>query len=555
MMADIDYKTLADAKFRDWGELLGESGRMKEDADFFNMVSKTNKLLDANDSEIVNSVHVLLNDIATFTWEVETELNSAEERIEVLSENKRFDTAYVEEYIQTAFDEADKLLSNKGMFPFNSFIDQQSFRRGRVCSTCNFHFDGNLFIPDITYWDTGYVVVENDNRGISWIASKFWKSESQILSEYPEAENKTTSGKDMGILYILAKDTIQAWLNGAKIRDQKNTLGYVPAIYRRVPMGSMLQDKDTIRYQGESGIFLIRYLFKELERIASIIQSISLKAVDQALQIQRPPGESIGKAGGNQSVDELTAPGAVNETGEKSEYRLMPLGQLQAAFDRLYQMIQERMQRGTSRKYQNVLQPKTATEVMMEAQEQGNIILPRLNTRGLLKKNLAEMFIKQTIEACEKAKRQTFKLGNQDFDVSMLKGQYTIEFKYHFNDPRMDAARQSLATAQQGQRPQSWILRNTLMSEDPDEEDRQLAIEKARRENPLVSMDWEITKLLEAADEGDPYAEDAAMALAMVWIPAAKQAMQGLLTPNMPDELKPSQPVMSLQAQTPRMAT
>ena len=59
-------------------------------------------------------------------------------------------------------------------------------------------------------------------------------------------------------------------------------------------------------------------------------------------------------------------------------------------------------------------------------------------------------------------------------------------------------------------------------------------------------MDWEITKLLEAADKGDPYSEDQAMALAMVWIPAAKQAMEGLLTPNKPDEIKPAQPIIPL---------
>jgi len=290
-------------------------------------------------------------------------------------------------------------------------------------------------------------------------------------------------------------------------------------------------------------------MFKELERIASIIQSLNLKVVDQALQIQKPVIESAGKAIPEKTVDQLNAPGAVNETPEGIRYELMPLGQLQAAFDRLYQMIQERMQRGTSQRYRNIANPPTATQIMMEAQEQGNIILPRLGTRGLLKQDLAEMFIKQTIDSCQKANVQTVKVGGQDFEVSKLKGDYTIECEYHFKDPRMDAARQSMATAQQGQRPQAWILRNTLMSEDPDKEERQLAMEKARRENALVSMDYEITKYLESADNGDPYAEDSAIELAMVCIPAARQAMQGLLTPNMPEELETGGPMVPLLAE------
>ena len=452
-MADtVNYKVAADKLFEDWQPLFD---RHKEDADFFNMVSATEKLLDANDREIVNSVHVLLNDIATFTWEVETELNSAIEQVEVKSKNKRFDTAYVENYIEAAFIDADKLRSLKGMYPFNPFIDQQTFRRGSGASLSNFHIENKELVPILATWDTGYFVLEYDNKGILWTATKFYRSESQIIKEYPEAEGTTNSSTDNEVMYIVSRDTSQVWVGGTNVKELPNKLGYVPVVYRRVPMGSMLQDKDTIQYQGESGIFLIRLLFKELERIASIIQSLSLKAVDQALQIQKSPTDSAGNAAPGKTVDELTAPGAVNETPENSRYELMPLGQLQQMYTMFYQMIQERIQRGTSQMYRNIANPPTATQIMMEAQEQGNIILPRLGTRGLMKQDLAEMFIKQTIDACAKAKIQTVKVDNQDWEVSKLKGDYTIEFKYHFNDPRMDAARQSMATAQQGQRSQA----------------------------------------------------------------------------------------------------
>ena len=546
----VDYKALADKKFGEWGTLLPRSGRMQKDADFFNMVSATTKLLDADNKEIPNSVHVLLNDIATFTWEVETELNAAIEQVSVTSKNKRFDTAYVEGFIKAAFKEADKRLSLKGMFPFDPFIDQQTFRRGRASSKCFFHFDKGEFIPDLTPWDTGYVVPENDTKGLYYIAGKFYRPESKILTDFTEANgytiSNTTSNTNIEVIHILTRDTSQIWVGGSLAKELPNKLGYVPAVYHLVPMGSMLWDKDTIQYMGESGIFLIRKMFEELERIVSIIQSLSLKVVDQALQIPMSATNSSGNATPAQTVDELNAPGSVNEVPENTRYELMPLGQLQAAFDILYQKIQEGIQRGTSQRFRNVANPPTATQIMLEDQEQGNIVLPRLRTRGLLKQDLSYMFIRQTIEASKKAKVRTVKLDGEDWEVSKLEGDYSIEFKYHFHDPRMDAARQSLATAQRGQRPDGWILRNTLMSEDPEGEERLLAMEKARAENPLAALDWEITKLLEAADEGDTQAEYTAMELAMIWIPAAKQAMQGLMTPNMPEPLKPSQPLVPL---------
>ena len=540
-MADkVNYKDLATKKFREWGSLFE---RHDEDADAVNMVYTTSKLLDADDHEIPHSIRVPLNDIAAFVWRVETALNSAVEQVEVTSESKRFDTAYVEGFIRASFKAVDKLLSLKGMYPFNQFTDQQTFRRGSVASRCYFHIENKELIPDITPWDTRYVVVENDNKGIYYIATKFYRSESKVLLEYPEARGKTASGADTELLYILARDTSQMWIGNSLVKEVPNRIGYVPAIYRRVPMGSMLQDKETIQYQGESGLFLVRDVFPELNRFASIIQSINLKAVDQALQIQK--GE-VNPAAPGKTVDDVTTPGSITETPPNSRYELMPIGQLQAMAEKLHQILEDRMQRGMSSYYQNILQPKTATEIMKISQEQGDIILPRLSTRGFEKQDLAEMLVKQTIEACEKAKLQTVRIGNQDFEVSKLKGDYEIEFKYHFQDPRMEAARQSLATAQRGIIPDRDIRINTPQREDWQGDERQLRWEEDERISPLVKLDRNIRALLEDAKRGELGAGRQAKMLIIQMIPALRQAMEGLMTPNRPDEIKPAQPLVPL---------
>lgn len=539
----MDYKKLANKKFEDWEPLFA---RQQGDADLINMSNKSTKLTDANNAEIPNSVRVILNDIATFTWRTETMLNAAVEQVEVTSDSKRFDTAYAEGFIRAGFRGANDNLALKGMFPFNPFTDQQTFRRGSVADFCNFHFENKEFIANITPWDTMNFVNENDNKGLVYTATKFTRSYNKIIADYPEAEGKIPEDKDTELLYIVARDTSQLWSGSDLIKELPNKLGYVPVVLYKVPMGSMLQDKDTIQYQGESGIFLIRYLFKELERIASIIQSINLKAVDQALQIEEPnPDPSKPQ----KTVDEVTAPGAITETPLNTRYELMPLGQLQTQAQLLHDMIVNRMQQATSSKFQNILQPKTATEIMFDVQEQGNIIFPRIATRGLLKQDLARMFIKQTIDACKKAKVQTVTLSGQDFEISKLTGDYDVEFKYHFKDPRMDAARQSLAATQRGLIPDKDIRINTLQREDPEGDERQLRWEEDERISPLVKLDRNIRALLEDAKRGEPGAGRQAKMLIIQMIPALRQAMGGLMTPNRPEELKPAQPIVPLMNQ------
>ena len=199
--------------------------------------------------------------------------------------------------------------------------------------------------------------------------------------------------------------------------------------------------------------------------------------------------------------------------------------------------------------FQNVLQPKTATEILKISQEQGDIITPRIATRGLLKQDLAEMFINQTIEDAQKAKMQTVKLDGTEWEVSKLKGDYSIVFKYHFQDPRVDAARQSMATSQRGLRPDAWIRRNTIMSEDPEGEERQLRWEEDERISPLIKLDRNIRALLEDGKRGEPGAIRQAKMLIIQMIPALRQAMEGLLTPNRPEELEPAQPIIPLLPQ------
>ncbi len=541
-MPNTDLKTLADTKFSEWGELWT---RMQNDADLVNLKDidpiSEGHLKDLDDHKIPNSIGITLNDPAIFAWRVESFLNSAIEQIAVSSEHKRFDTAYVESFIKAAFKQADKLLPLKDLYPLNPFIDQQTCRRGRVAARCLFQVLEGELTCDITPWDAKYFVYWMDKKGLAGAAYKTKRTKDQIQAEYPEA--KVDEDKSIEVCDIWTREVNEIWISGGKVFEQKNPYGYVPVLFHKVPMGSMLLDEDTIQYQGESIFFLIRDLIPELNRLVSIIQSINIKAVDHALQY-RVKEENIQSTKLPPTSDQITQPGTVVAVPIGGGYELMPIGQLQQQAQMLHEMIQSRIDEGMGKKFQNLLQPKTATEIVQIGQEQETLVFPRLGTRGMLKQGLAEMLIKQVIALG----KSNVKIGNKTFEVGKLKGEYTIEFKYHFRDPKTDIARTSMAASQRGLLPDYQIRRDTLQLEDPDEAERMLRWEEAERISPLLKLDRTIRALIEEADRGNVAARiEAEILCDSQMCPMLEQAILGQpLQPS--EEVKPSQPLVPLMA-------
>ena len=535
-----DNKKLADKKF---GEMSDLFTRMDTDADLANQVPQYTQIPDVNSNAIRNSVYITLNDAAMFATNIETLLNSTIEQVSVTSTNKRLDTAYVEDFIRAYFKEADKLLPLKDLYPLNPFVDQQTCRRGRTAARVLTKIVDGELVPDITPFDTRYFTYWMGKKGLAGEAYKTRRSKDQILREYPDTKVPKSSAL-IEVTDIWLPDSNEVWMGGEEVKTQPNPLGYVPVVFHKVPMGSMLLDADSMKFQGESVFFLIRYSIFELNRLVSIIQSLNLKEVDHALQLPVPVDKIIpGKE--PPGVDELTTPGTTHVVpAEGGGWKSMPIGRLQQQAELLHTMIQNRIDRATQTFMQSMLQPRTATEIIGIAQEKGDVASPRLATRGLLKQGLAEMAIKQTIQVTENEKVNTVKMGGREWDIGKLKGEYGVEFTYWFKDQKVDIARASMAAAQRGVIPDKAIRRDTLQREDPDRDERELRWEEAERISPLVKMDRTIRSLLEEADRGQEGAEEEAMMLTAQMIPALKQAMAGQMTPGQSEGIKPAEPLL-----------
>lgn len=498
-MADKDYKKLVEEKK---AELSGLHGRMDADRQLVELAKYA--LKDVNDKDVPNSISVTLNDPAVFAANVESSLGKATEQVVAESDDKNLDTAYIEDLVRASFASANSRLVKQGRFPLNPFFDQQMCRRGRGAARCLFRMNkktGQL-ITDIVPWDSRYVYYAMGTDGFDWVAYETTRSKDLILAEYPEADIKD---EEAIVLDVWDKEKNHVWISEAQIKEQKHPYGYPPVVFQIVPMGSMLADKGSLTYQGESIFFLIRDLVPELNRLVSIIQSLNMKALDNALLWKSQAGiEATPPA-----HKDLTTPGSVTAADIQGGAEPVNYGELKRSAYLLHSMIETRIQRGSLSSIDlGTLNFQLSAVALIEIGEgRDQVFLPRLGARGLLNQQLAEMIIDQIIKTGATSVEIGTRGHKRTFDVRKLQGEYEVAFKYFIKSPKLDVARFSMAAAAGNLISDKTKRRDILQQEDPDGEELQLRWEEAERLSPAIKMNRTIQALIDMAKRGDKHAE------------------------------------------------
>jgi hypothetical protein len=495
----MDYKKAVEDKK---AELSSLHLRMDEDRKLVELAKYA--LKDVNEKNVPNSVSVTLNDPAVFAANVEASLGAATEQVVAESENKNLDTAYIEDFARAAFGSANSRLSKQGRFPLNPFTDQQMCRRGRGAARCFFRMDkktGQL-ITDIVPWDSRYVYYDMGMDGVIWASYETTRSKAKIEAAYPKARVDDESAI---VLDIWDSEHNEVWVGEEQVFEQKNPYGYPPVVVQVVPMGSMLADPDSQAYQGESIFFLIRDLVPELNRMVSIIQSLNMKALDNALLWRSQDGTQATPP----THKDLTTPGSVTATDIQGGAEPVNYGELKQHAYLLHQMIETRIQRGSLSSIDlGTLQFELSAVALIELGEgRDQVFLPRLGARGLLNQQLADMIIDQVTQIGATSVELGTRGHKRSFDVSKLQGEYEVSFKYFVKSPKVDVARFSMAAAAGNLIPDMAKRRDILQREDPEEDERQLRWEEAERLSPAIKINRTIRTLLEMAKRGDKHAE------------------------------------------------
>lgn len=546
-----DYLQLAIDKEKEFSQLFS---RMDEDTDLVNLARHILMDTEKTPKPIPHAVSLTLNDPAVFATNVEAALGNAEEQVTVTSEDKNLDTALIEGIIKAGFKAADDMrLEKPDEFPLDPFLDQQACRRGRCSVVCIFRIEGGKLVTQLIPWDSRFVTFGQDRKGMAWYSYLTIRSRGDILSDelYKDIkipdDQKTASVRD-----IWTRDANEVYIDGTRAFVEPHRYKKPPVIYKTVPVGSMAKDADSKKLYGESIFLLIRDIVPEINRIASLIQSLNQKELDHALQ------EKVAKEDMDASSpvehDQLTNPASVVKT--TGGFSPMPLGELRSQANILIQMLEQRMQRGGVSNFDagTFSQAMSAVALIRVGQGRDQVFLPRLGTRGLTKKGLAELMISQILSETDRLGLKTIQIGRQTFDVAPLKAKFDIEFKYMVKDIATDVARQSLAVSQRGLIPDISIRRDTLQREDPDGDQRELYSQEAEILFPNIKRKRILKALAEKAEQGDDDAkQDLKLGLAELGI-TIDQLFAGQLPETKPPEApKPQQPMVSLFDQSSRM--
>jgi len=461
---------------------------------------------------IKDIVNVTLNKVSMFAAFATSELHKAIKQAVVESDEKNFDTAYVEEFQNAGFDSANDRLRRQGKVQLDPFFDVQNCFRGRSSARCLFYVgaDGEL-VTDITPWDARYVRFGMGSDGLDWgmfgyglkrlkddIESQPWAMESGF----------TISGKDAEVWDVWDTEGNIVYVDKKIVYEQEHAFEFCPVSVQVVPLGygAILLDDMSAQYEGESIFFLIRDLIPELNRVISISQTLNLKSVKPPI-VQKLKGAATRQGAEYKDIMDSEA-ATVIEPEEKIEP--IQYGDIRASFDRAYNILEKAIQEGslTNIDIGDPKQPFSAVALIEMGETRGQVLLPRLVNKSLMNESLAEMFTKQVIQI-----GGSVELGphghKRTFQTSKLDGEYSTEYKYFIKSPKEDIARYSIASAA-GNLISNKTKRETILQlEDPDGEQRQLDVEDAERLFPAIKADRVIRSLVE---EGRDYEAELASA-------------------------------------------
>ncbi len=529
----MDYIDLVKAKESELKDL-----RDRQDKDRNLLYLQKYVLTDASNKRVPDIIHVTLNRPAVFAANVISSLNKTAEQRAVTSNDRTFDTRFVEDLLKAAFASANERLRKRGEFPLNPFFDEQSCIRGTLAARCLFRMgeglDGKeILIPDITPWDTRFVTYEVGENGLEWAAYSTKRTRDLILADY----GVTIDGEKGDVVDVWYREGNEVYIDGNKVMSQPHDYGFTPVAISMVTSGSMLQDEDALVHRGESIFFLIRDVIPELNRLSSIMQTLNMKAIKPPMKFKSKGGTRATPPSYEDATDMATIT-ALDDTGDIAP---IDYGDAKASAQLAYAMFDKAMQEGSLSSIDlGTLGFELSAIALIEIGEgRDQVFSPRLEAKARLNKELSEMIIEQCIQLGGSVELGT--MGHRrDFKTSQLNGEFDINYKYFPKSPKVDMARFSMSAAIGNVIPEKAKRIEILQREDPDEDERQLRYEAAEMLSPAIRINRTIMALVEMGEDFEAELLSAEMGVNL------EQMLRGEITVGTEEPAKPQASIPGL---------
>ena len=463
---------------------------------------------DADHQDVPNIINVTLNRPAVFAANIISALGTTSEQRVVESDDKNIDTAEIEEFQKAAFAQANDRLRRQGRPGINPFFDIQLCIRGRGAARCIFQMVDDVLDADISPWDSRFVTYEMGVKGLDWGAYKVMLAKDVIESQtWAKASNFTIAGKAAEVLEGWDTEHQEIWVANKKIFEEEHSFGFTPIVIQVVSLGygGILLGDDRIRNEGESIFFLIRGVIPELNRLASIMQTLNLKSVLPPVTWHSNEGQRAMPP----KHEDVTGLASITPADIGGGVKTVDFGDAQRSATMAAAMFNTAIGEGSlsSADLGTIgSPPASGIRAIIAGENRDQVVAPRLEAKALLNKSLAEMFTEQVIQI-----GGSIELGvkghKRKFQTSKLSGEYETTYKYTAKSPVTDAGLTSLAAAMGSSVSEKYKREKVRQLEDPDGEEEQLRWEEAERLSPAVKINRTIRTLAKMGEEGDKDAE------------------------------------------------
>ena len=421
-------------------------------------------LLDEKKEKVPDAISVTIPEPRMFAEKVFAIINSAHMQSRVVGKGlSDRETALIENCVDDLFTSVDFRLMQKGSRILKPFVIEQDCIRGTII-TQNLlrEMPDGTYVPDVIPCDARHTVYEFGSDGLLWVSPKFFRTKAMIESEYPEAKN-IPSGKSIPVQTYADKEVLETYVAGKKIWEAENTLDYVPYVVVESSTGPMLMDDDYFKYRGESIYAVVRDLYPEINRHASILTTLDMWSFLGPWQYESEMGELAQKPEHPIRRTRITIP--VEKGGG---YKRIDTGDIRNASRMLQYLLLSALQRATfsNLEYGTLTMPLSAVAISKMMGTRDAIIVMRLHDMALYLRQTAKMLLRQYVEGGLKSK-----LGEpgleREYETKDIDKDFAIFYDFTPTSPEQDIANTAVAQ-QQRALGLSWrsILTNTLKVQD-----------------------------------------------------------------------------------------
>jgi hypothetical protein len=472
-------------------EMKGEFGslykRMDEDRKLY--LQEEYKMTDNDGQEIPHIQNVTMNDARTFAERAMSLMSGVTIQPECQSnEMKESEKSELEEFDHSFRTEIDNHLIWSNRPPLYDFFIEQACIRGSICcKTIGYHTEDGGIKPESIPIDTRYFTYEYSRDEMMWGNAEYWRSKAQVEHEYGDILNKYNvrlMSRNNTIYDFWNGDVNEIYVNKKKVKEEENILKEPPFIFQKSGAGSMLMDKGSLQYGGESIYGPVRKLYPEINKLASILQTLNMMTFAGGYQYENDEGE--------EGVPDKNLHGlwAVLPVKPGQGYRLIPVNDVKQATRLFYALIQAAIQRGSlpNIDYGNLTFPLSAVAISKLTQTKDAIFIPRLEAISLMFRKMIKVMGKYVeLGGAE------MKLGDEGlekgFNAELFKKKYTMFYHFYTVSPDQDAANAAIAQQQAAiGLPQDYIFRETLKLQDPDAMITKARAERAERMDSAIFL-------------------------------------------------------------------